>query len=110
METNTINSQWTDENTIDLVRKVRNDLIKDFLDERFLKEYLSTQFRVKELSAIKIEFIKKALKELLITPVNTSHYEPLISHIKMTDSAALTENNEQLFYKELEGLIKPFIY
>jgi hypothetical protein len=110
METKTINTQWTDESIIELVRKLRNDLIKDFLDERFLKEYIASHFRVRELSNVKIEFIKKELKELLISPVNTAHYQPLINHIKLTDSAALTENNEQLFYKEIENLFKRYIY
>jgi hypothetical protein len=110
MEIKTLNSQWTDESIIELVRKLRNDLIKDFLDERFLKEYMANQFNVKELSNVKIEFIKKDLKELLISPVNTSHYEPLITHIKNTDSAALTETNEKLFYKELESLFKRYVY
>jgi hypothetical protein len=103
METKTINTQWTDESIIELVRKLRNDLIKDFLDERFLKEYIASHFRVRELSNVKIEFIKKELKELLISPVNTAHYQ-------LTDSAALTENNEQLFYKEIENLFKRYIY
>jgi hypothetical protein len=110
METKTINTQWTDESVVELVRKLRNDLIKDFLDERFLKEYISTHFRVRELSNLKLEFIKKELKELLISPVNTAHYEPLISHIKQTDSASLTENNERLFFKELEMILKRYIY
>jgi hypothetical protein len=110
METNTIHTQWTDENILQLVRKLRNDLIKDFLDERFLKEYIADQFRIKDLSGVKIEFIKKDLKELLISPVNTSHYEGLISQIRDTDSAALTETNEKLFYKELENLFKRYIF
>jgi hypothetical protein len=110
MEMNVVNTQWTDENIIDLVRKLRNDLIKDFLDERFLKQYLDEQFRVKELSNVKIEFIKKDLKELLISPVNTAHYEGLINQIRTTDSAAITETNEKLFYKELEKVFKKYLF
>jgi hypothetical protein len=110
MEINTVKTQWTDERIIDLIRKLRNDLIKDFLDERHLKEYLDSQFRVRDLSTIKIEFIKRDLKELLIAPVNLNHYEPVISEIKTNDSAALTENNEQLFYKEVETIFKRYIY
>ena len=110
MEINTIKTQWTDERIIDLVRKLRNDLIKDFLDERHLKDYLSNQFRIRELSTIKIEFIKRDLKELLIAPVNLNHYEQVITQIKTTDSAALSEHNEQLFYKEVENIFKRYIY
>ena len=110
MEINTVKTQWTDERIIDLVRKVRNDLIKDFLDDRFLREYLATHFRMHEVSNVKVEFIRKDLKELLITPVNLNYYDPLITQIKNTDSAALTESNEQLFYKELENIFKRYIY
>jgi hypothetical protein len=110
MELNTVDTQWTDERIIDLVRKLRNDLIKDFLDERHLKEYVDQQFRVRELSAVKVEFIKKDLKELMISPVNLNYYGPLINQIRLTDSAALTEVNEQLFYKEVEGILKRYLY
>jgi hypothetical protein len=110
MSINEVNTQWTDERILELVRKLRNDLIKDFLDERHLKEYLSSQFRVNELSNVKIEFIKKELKELLISPVNTNHYQGLIDQIRETDSAGLAETNESLFYKELESVFKKYMY
>lgn len=110
MEFNTVDTQWTDERIIDLVRKLRNDLIKDFLDERHLKDYVDQQFRVRDLTPVKIEFIKKDLKELMISPVNLTHYAPLINQIRLTDSAALTEINEKLFYKEVESLIKRYLY
>ena len=110
MSINEVNTQWTDERILELVRKLRNDLIKDFLDERHLKQYLANQFRVNELSNIKIEFIKKELKELLISPVNTNHYQGLIDQIRETDSAGLAETNENLFYKELENIFKKYMY
>ena len=110
MSLNQVNTQWTDERILELVRKLRNDLIKDFLDERHLKDYLSNQFRVNDLSHIKIEFIKKDLKELLISPVNTNHYQGLIEQIRETDSAGLAETNETLFYKELEYIFKRYMY
>jgi hypothetical protein len=110
MEIKPLETQWTDERVLDLVRQLRNDLIKDFLDERNLKNYVRDQYNISALSNIKVEFIKKDLKELLISPVNTGHYKTLIDQIKNTDSAALTENNERLFYKELEGVFKRHLY
>jgi hypothetical protein len=110
MEVNAVNTQWTDERIIDLVRKQRNDLIKDFLDERHLKEYVGNKFRIHELSNVVIEFIKKDLKDLLISPVNINHYEPLIRHIRNTDNAVLTSTDEQIFYKELEMIFKRYMY
>jgi hypothetical protein len=110
MELKPVETQWTDERIIDLVRQLRNDLIKDFLDERNLKEYVNAQYKMSSLSPIKIEFIKRDLKELLISPVDTKQYAPLIHQIKATDSAALTDHNEQLFYRELESVFKRYIY
>jgi hypothetical protein len=105
-----VNTQWTEDRILELVRKLRNDLIKDFLDERHLKEYLWNQFRINELSNVKVEFIKKDLKELLISPVNTNHYQALIDQIRETDSAGLTETNEPLFYKELDMIFKRYMF
>jgi hypothetical protein len=111
MESNPqVKTQWSDESIIDLIRKLRNDLIKDFLDERYLRDYLANKYNVRELSNIKIEFMKKDLKELLIAPVDVTHYNSLMEHIKATDSAALSEGNEKLFYTELEVIFKKYIY
>lgn len=95
---------------IDIIRKLRNDLIKDFLDERNLIAYLSVQYKSIELSAVKLQFIKKDLKELLITPVDIAWYKPIIADFQETGSAALTEGNEKLFYRELENVLQKYIY
>jgi hypothetical protein len=105
-----ITSPWTDENIIDLVRKVRNDLIKDFLDERFLKDYIANKYGVKELTPVKIEFIKRDLKESLIAPVNIEHYKTIVEQIRETNSASLSEGNDELFYNEVEQILKKYIY
>jgi hypothetical protein len=89
---------------------LRNDLIKDFLDERFLKEYVALHYNVKDLSQTKIEFIKNALKELLIRPVDRSYYRVIIENIRETDSASLSEGNELLFFKEIESVLKQYIF
>ena len=110
MSLDEVNIKWSEERILELVRKLRNDLIKDFLDERYLKEYLFVNFRISDLSTVRIEFIKKELKELLISPVNTNHYQSLIEQIRETDSAGLTETNEPLFYKELDPIFKRYMY
>lgn len=106
-----ITTKWSDENLTDLVRKVRNDLIKDFLDERFLKDYLASKYSVKELSAIKLEFIKRELKEFLIAPIDKNHYEPIFTQIRETDTASLSDDsNAGLFYKEVDIIIKKYLF
>jgi hypothetical protein len=95
---------------IDVIRKLRNDLIKDFLDERNMILYLSEQFRIMDLSHVKLEFIRKDLKQLLIMPVDTTWYKPVIDDFYRTGSAALTEGNEKLFYKEIEEILKRYLF
>ena len=106
----TLTSKWSDESIIDLIRNLRNDLIKDFLDERFLKEYAANTFGVREVTNVKIEFIKKELKVLLIAPVNVTHYQPVIEKIRQSDTASLSEGNEQLFYAEVDTILKNFLF
>jgi len=93
-----------------VIQKLRNDLIKDFLDERTLIVYLSEQYKIMELSSIKLEFIKADLKRLLQDPVNLEWYKPILDDFNATGSAALSEGNEKLFYKEIEGVLKKYIY
>ncbi len=104
------NIKWSHETIIDLIRKIRNDLIKDFLDERNLMAYFVEAFNHKDLSATKIEFIKKELKELLIAPVDVVHYAGLVDHIKQTDTASLADHNEKLFYQEMEKIFRKYNY
>ena len=103
-------TKWTDEMILDLVRKIRNDLIKDFLDERYLREYAEENLGVRELTFLKIEFVKLALKEMLISPVDRDHYNSLIQSIRETDSASLSDGNEGLFFRDVEKTLKRHIY
>jgi hypothetical protein len=99
----------TVDQTVDLIRKIRNDLIKDFLDEKKLKLFFAEQYD-KDLSPIKIEFLKRGLRELLIAPVDLIHYSSLIKKIRETNSASLSQVNHELFYKELELIFKKYNY
>ena len=90
--------------------KLRNDLIKDFLDERNLVEYLSREFRLMDVSRTKVEFIKRDLKLLLQSPLDSSRYHDVLEAITGTGSAALSQGNEKLFYKEIEMILKKYIY
>lgn len=100
-----------DENAIDQIRKLRNDLIKDFLDERYLKEYTASHYNIRDLSPVKIEFIKADLKELLISPVNVNHYRRALEHIRESDSPhSLSENHEELVIKEIDMMLRKYIF
>lgn len=104
------NQQWTQEKYEDLIKKLRDDLVKDFLDERYLKEFIFVNYNIKEISNIKIEFVKKELKELLQTPLDMVHYEPIFTHLRQIDSESLGEGNDQLFYVDIEKVLKRYIF
>ena len=75
-----------------------------------MKEYVSEKYKIRELSAISIEFIKQDLKGLLIAPVDVSHYKSLIELIRETDTASLSEGNENLFFNEIESILKRHLF
>jgi hypothetical protein len=95
---------------IDVIRRLRNDIIKDFLDERNLASYVSEHYKITDLSSVKIEFIKGELKRMLIAPVDVEWYKSFIDDFKASGNASVPEGNEKLFYKEIENMLKRFIY
>lgn len=97
-------------NPNEIVLKLRNDLIKDFLDERNLIEYLSREYRMMDVSRVKVEFIKRDLKLLIQSPLDNEHYREVLEAISETGSAALSQGNEKVFYKEIEQILKKYIY
>jgi hypothetical protein len=101
---------WTRTNTIELIRGLRNELIKDFLDERYLIEYLAGRYNKKELSNARMEFVRKELKELLIAPVDIEHYSRLIQEIEKDNTTSISNKNESLFYKEIERILTKYIF
>lgn len=97
-------------NPEEIVLKLRNDLIKDFLDERNLIEYLSREYRMMDVSRVKVEFIKRDLKLLIQSSLDKERYQEVLETISETGSAALSQGNEKLFYKEIEQILKKYIY
>jgi hypothetical protein len=102
--------KWSDEQILDLIRNLRNDLIKDFLDERNLVAYFAETYNRKELTAVKIGLMKKELKQLLIDPVDTKHYEGLIQHIQETGTASISTMYEGLFLRDMERIFKRYAF
>lgn len=95
------------EKIIDLIREVRNALVKDLLVDANLRSYFISLYN-RELTPVKMEFLKRDLKELLISPVDLIHYASLIKQIRESNSASLAEGNQELFYQELEAIFKKY--
>ena len=97
------------EKIIDLIRELRNQLVKEFLVDENLRTYFQKEYQ-RDLSIIKLEFLKRDLKELLISPVDLSHYSSLIKQIRECNTASLAEGNQELFYKEIDAIFKKYNY
>jgi hypothetical protein len=95
------------EKIIDLIRSVRNDLVKDFLKDEVLNEFYQAKFN-KPLSTVKREFFKRDLRELLIAPVDLVHYAKLINYIKETGTSSLVQKNSEYFYNDIDRVISKY--
>jgi hypothetical protein len=92
---------------VDIVRRLRNDLVKDFLCNNNFQSYFLETYG-KEISKIKQEFVIRDLKELLISPVDLVHYSSLIKEIRETNSASLSKGNNKLFYQEIKVIFDKY--
>ena len=99
----------TNDNIIELVRDQRNELIGKLLHTDGLNLFLKETFGVTEISQIKREFIKRALKELELSPIDLSHYSQIILEIRKTGSLLISSNNESLFYLDIKNSIKNYL-
>lgn len=98
-----------DVDIINHIRETRNSLAKQFLLEETLKEYLAERYNLPAISPVKIEFIKRALQQLLIAPVDLEHYGRLFLEMKKSGTF-LSGNNEPLFYSDIGKAIKNYVY
>lgn len=95
---------------LDLIKKLRNDLIRDFLDERFLRGYVRSKYHHSDISDVKVQFIRNGLKELYSSDINLAHYKPLIEEIETHEHVSLSEGNEVLFYRDVESIFERYIF
>jgi len=97
------------DNIIELIRERRSDLISKLLHDDELNVYLKETFDISEVSQIKREFIKRALKDLNLAPVDLSHYGQIILEMRKSGSLVISSNNEKLFYQEIENSVKNYL-
>lgn len=95
--------------TIDRIRVLRNDLIKSLLVDENLLKYLFERHGLPDVSKVRLEFIKRSLQTLLISPVDLAHYGQLILETRK-DSEVVQENYLTLFYQDINKTIKNFVY
>lgn len=97
------------EQAIQLIRDKRNLLIRSFFNDEKLKTFFTTRYK-NELSNVRRAFLQKELKELLISPVDLTHYASLIVQLRDSDLPSINNVKEELFYKELEAIFSKYNY
>jgi hypothetical protein len=88
------------------IATLRNDYMKDFLDERHLIAYLSSQYRRLQLSSNLIQNIRDELKQLLFAPVDEQFYELLIHQVREHGEVKNNAEVEFFFRAEIDQLLK----
>jgi hypothetical protein len=98
------------ESIIEKVRDSRNDLIKELLRDGEIQSYFMTTYN-KSVSPVKVEFIRRELKSLSLTPVDLIHYAALIKAVrKDNDFESVGADDNQIFYQELEAIFRRYNY
>ncbi len=97
------------EKIIELIKKMRDDLINHFFIVDNLESYFKSKYE-KPLSDIKREFLLRDLKALMTSPVDLVHYATLIKEIKQGSSSNPVNAKDELFYKELELIFDKYTY
>ena len=91
---------------IEIIRDVRNDMIKDFMADEVLNAYYLNHFK-KALSNVKREFIRRDLRELRNAPLDLVHYSKLITQIKQTGNF-IVEKNSELFLTDIYQIVSKY--
>jgi len=95
---------------IEIIRDLRNHLLNEFLNEERINHFFKEYYQIAPLSKVRMEFLKKDLRELQKSSLNLIHYSGLIRQIKETNSARLTSGMDALFYNELEDVFRKYIF
>lgn len=94
---------------IEFVRDNRNEKINKLLVDHELQRFLNDRHGMKEVSTIKLEFIKRALKELSSAPLDLSHYSQAILEMRRTGAILISNSSERLFYLDIDKSIKNYL-
>ncbi len=99
----------SNDDIIELVLESRNDLIRKLLIDSSLREFLKDNYKLDNVSAVKIEFIKRALRELLTTPVDLAHYSALILEIRKSGTLIISRGSKNFFFNDIGREIKNYL-
>lgn len=102
-------SHLSGDEVIEVVKDTRNEIIGKLLNTEALNSFLSEHCHIENVSNIKLEFIKRSLKELAASPVDLSHYASLILDIRRTGSMTFKAEGDALFLDDIKNAIRSYI-
>ncbi|RAV98332.1 hypothetical protein [Pseudochryseolinea flava] len=96
---------------VDVLRHNRNDIIKDFLDERNIRSYYADRYHLNDVESPKVIAIRDELKLMLDTPLDLEHYSILVDQIKQAGvSVHHVDINPDLFFKEIQKIFLKYMF
>ncbi|PZR16217.1 MAG: hypothetical protein DI539_17845 [Flavobacterium psychrophilum] len=101
--------RYSGEDAIEMIREHRNEWIDRLSSDEFLIHYLSEQFYRIEISTNKLSFIKRALTQLKVTPVDLAHYSKLILEMRQKGSLSISKNTEDFFRADIMKAIQNYL-
>jgi len=111
MQTTDPQIKRTHDMILELIRNMRTDIVRSLLHTDNLKSYLRDEHKIKEMSNVRIEFIKRSLHELLICPIDLVHYGPVILDMKQAiDLDISSQACVGLVHKEITETLRSHLY
>jgi len=96
---------------VEVLRTNRNEIIKDFLDERNIRSYYADRYHLNDVESPKVMAIRDELKMLLGTPLDLEHYAILVDQIKQAGvSVHHVDINPDLFFKEIQKVFLKYMF
>jgi len=89
---------------IENVRAIRDGLITRLLKDDELRHFLETHYNIFAMSTIRVEFLKRDLRELKGTSLDLVHYSSLIKYVK--EARVEVSPDHPLFLAELRGIFE----
>ena len=86
------------------IRAVRDQTIVELLSESKLMPLLKEHFKTVAISKVKLEFLRRDLKELKNSSLDLGNYSSLIR--KMKESSSIAPPNHPLFFVELKSVFE----
>lgn len=93
---------------INFIYNKRNSLISGLLSDPSLMSYVKSHFHITTISPVRLEFLKRELKQQRDSPLDLVHYSSLIKELKIQWRENLPDDHP-MFEQELMSIFKKYL-